>query len=302
MAAPSPAPRHPARPGDEVAAVPDDDRVIAEAGEQLAVDAGRVDGIAVRCQRVGIGDEGGMRRRAHGAAPVAPIAGTSDEFAQGDEYVREVPRRTPGQFSVGRQLGWAVGDVDDVGRRRGRAERAVSEPEVERGSDDDRQVALAKGSAPRPRRAARVATRYDPAPHPIGDRGQVQFFDQFQHGPLGAVGPHISADNDDRALGGPDQRRDLIQIADLPPGPRGRRLGCGTGGAEEHVDSGLHEDRAAVGGARLLEGRGGDLADPLPLTHGMRRLGDGRKDGCLIEFLQRSPAPRELRRPTAEED
>ena len=117
------------RVGYEVSAVTDDDGIVGEARQQLAVDPGGMDGIGIAREVIGVRGNGGEGPRPQAARPFLDGQGITDVAGEAEEEGGEVPGGTRGEFAMGGDLSSRVGDVDD--RRRWITEAAVAEAEVQ---------------------------------------------------------------------------------------------------------------------------------------------------------------------------
>ncbi len=205
-----------------------------------------------------------------------------------------------------RDLAGRVGDVHDPGRRGAvlAAEDAVAEPEVQRGADHDDQVAAAERGPPRLGDEQRVAAGHDAAAHAVGDRGQPGLLDEAERGLLGAVGPDVGAEDQDRpgrAGQQPGDPADRVRVRVRAAGDAGGRRRAGRG-VEELVHGHVDEDRAAVRGARGGEGlvHAGQYVGRR--VQGPRQLRHRRDDRRLVELLQAAAAPAVGRGAAADDD
>ena len=101
--------------GDEVAAVADDDRVVREARDQLAVDAGGVDRVGLGGEQLRVPLRGGPHLVAQLVGPRPPVGlvAALDRLLQAVEDRGEVARDGRGELGVAGDLAGGVGDVDD---------------------------------------------------------------------------------------------------------------------------------------------------------------------------------------------
>ncbi len=202
-------------------------------------------------------------------------------------------------------LAGGVGDVDDLGRRGAvlAAEDAVGESEVQRGPDHDDQVGCAERLAARLGDQQGMATGHDATAHAVGDGGKPGVLHQPQRGFLGAVGPHVAADDEHRPRGlgeQPAHLRDRLRVGVQAPGAL-RRRALHRAAVEERVHRDIEEDRSPVAGASQAE-RGvhgvGDLVGPV---HGGRPLGDRLHQGQVVKLLEAPGAPAVVGGPAADD-
>ena len=143
-----------------------------------------------------------------------------------------------------------------------------------------------------------------PRPIPLVIAGMPVPSTSRQRGLLGAVGPDVGAEDQDRLLRAAQQVGDLLDrvgVRGLAPRTLAGRQAAG-GRVVELVHRDVHEHRAAVRGAR----QGERLVDPAEHVAGRhqcaRLLRDGGEDRRLVELLEGTGAPAVLRRPAADDD
>ncbi len=96
-----------AREGDEVAAVADDDRVLGQPRDQLAVDPGGVDRVGLGAEQRGVAFDAGLHLVLQVAHPRGPV-GASYQVGE------RVPQPVEDQGEVARRLGREVGVLGDL--------------------------------------------------------------------------------------------------------------------------------------------------------------------------------------------
>ena len=181
--------------------VADDDRVVGEPGEQLAVDPGGVHGVGLRGEQRCVALGRGLHLLAQARGPVGPVGAGSPalhRFSYAVESLSEVARHRSGQGQVRRDLRRRVGQVDHLGQGRSvlAAEEPVAEPEVQRGADDDDQVGAAQRGRACLGDEQRVPAGDDSSTLAVGQRGHAEALDEAQRGLLGAVEPHVGAQDE----------------------------------------------------------------------------------------------------------
>jgi hypothetical protein len=193
-------------------------------------------------------------------------------------------------------LAGGVGDVHRLcgGRVLLAAEDAEAEPEVERCAHDDREVALAEGVRTGLGDQLRMTTGHDAAPHAVGDDRDAGLLHELERDLLGAVGPHVSAQDEHRTLRRCEQLGDPSEVVGIGLDRRRRvagRRGAELAAVEELVQRDVDERGSAMRrpGQRecLVHGRG-DVRDRVGRGRG---LGDRLEDRRMIELLQRAAAP-----------
>ena len=90
--------------GHEVATVADDDGVVREAGQELAVDAGRVDRVGIAGQVGGIRSDGRLGALTQATRPLLHVEGITDLLGETEEEGGEVARGARGQLAVAGEL------------------------------------------------------------------------------------------------------------------------------------------------------------------------------------------------------
>ncbi len=204
MAAPMPAPRQPYGPGSsqppgqlgldelagerhEVTAVADHDGVVAEAGQQLAVDACRVDRVGRRREQLAVAGRGCcdlVLQRAEPRGPVGatPVLGGSGQRVEdAGEHLGQVAAGGRSHLGMRRDLAGGVGDVHRLGRGRAflAAEDAVTEAEVQRCADDDHEVGLVERGRAGLGHQLWVSAGDDAATHAVGDDRDPGLLDEL---------------------------------------------------------------------------------------------------------------------------
>lgn len=185
-------------------------------------------------------------------APVGPIAGPS---LQGREDAVEaggqVAGRRSGEGGVLSHLVGSIGDVDRLGLRSTilATEDSVPETEVQRRAHDDGEVTLPERRGASLRDELGVSAWHDSAAHAVGDDRDPGLLHEAECGRLGAVGPHVGTEDEDRARRLRQQLGHLREVVavrlDRGGGLafRGRAAGAL---AEELVHRHVDEGRAAV--------------------------------------------------------
>jgi hypothetical protein len=182
--------------------------------------------------------------------------------------------------------------VDDL--RRGIAEDAVAQAEVQGRADDDDEVGALEGGRPRTRHEVRVARRDDAAAHAVGDDREVARRHEFAGGLDRIAHPDPAAEDDDRSHRGVEQGPclgDRLRVGLASGVDDDRRHLLAGGGGEDDVHRDVPEHRAAV--RRRGEGER-TVAVGADLRGVVRRPGvlrHGREDRRLIELLQGARAP-----------
>ena len=286
--------------GHEVTAIADDDRVVGQPRQQLAVDARGMDGIGIAREVVGVRGDGGQGARAQAACPFLDGQWIADLSREAEEERREVAGGARGQLAVACDLPGGVGDVD---HRSGRiAEAAVAESEVERRADDHDQIGAGKRRSACARDQQGMVGREDAARHAVGDDRDAGGVGESARRRVGTVGPDIAAEHHDGSLGCAQQRGDVREIRlEI----RWRRCGLARPrhrGGEEDVHGHVDEGRPAVRGSGKPEGRVHRMGNPCGIVHGLGGLGHGSKQRRMVDLLQCARPPAPIGSATSEED
>ena len=291
----------PAGEGHEVAAVADHDCVVGQAGEELSVDARRMDGVGITGEIRGIGCDRGEVPCPQALGPVRCAHRFGQQPGEQRALTGEVARAGCGEVEVRGELALGVGKVHHA--RAAVAEPAVAEPEVQRGPDHCHHVGGGKRCTACARHEQGMIGRQDAAGHPVGDDGDASDVGEQSRGVLRALGPDVAAEDEDGALGGAQDCGHRVEFTRI--GSAGLRA-CGHGnrrrGREEHVHRDVDEHRPPVRRAGVGERLVDRHADTGRIAHGPGTLGHRLEDRHVVEFLQRAAAPAPLRRASPDED
>jgi len=235
-----------------------------------------------------------------------------DPHRQAGQQLLEVAHQRDGGGDELRDLGWIDVEVDDLrlGRERGELARdAIVEARPERDDEVrvlDRVVGVARAVHAEHAEARRVRLGEGALPVQRRHHRRADELAELEHLGERVAGPHATAEVDDRARGGADERgrlgepRLLLQLRHVPGDVNQVRV-LEVEAHVEHVLRNVDVHRARTAGPRQVEGLLHHARDVLRIGHQVVVLRHRHRDAGDVRLLE-GVAPDERRRDVGGDD
>ncbi len=201
-----------------------------------------------------------------------------------------------------RELRRGIGNMDN--RRGGIAKTPIAQTKIQRRADHDDQVCPAEGRPTSAGDQERMFGRQDAPRHSVGDGRDAGRIDECPGRAFGAVGPHISTQDEDGTLSTAQQIDDAIEVGGVRGKQRQGICRWRGGGArcEENIHGYVNErwpTMCGTGDTESLVDRWAYAGRIVHRHRGLRHRGHQRH---MIHLLQRPRTPAPIWCPTTDED